>query len=323
VKIKKSFFAFFLFLIIQGSLASQTNDEDLPQDLLWLKNGVSLYGEGKFSQSLSELRKVSSESSYGPRRAEALYWIALAELQTGEYAASLADFENLEKLDPYSQRIPEIPYHKGRDYYYLGRFNEAIVLLTAYAGAVPANPDGSFTAANRAKKASALYWIGECLYSMGQLDKAGEVFANIIENYPESPKYEAASYRLDLIKQKKLEGELLELLKWSHEESLKAMEEYQRREHSYEQALIAYQKRIADMLKDTRLSDLEKENARAKLELSAAEDRIRILEEELKTTRASVLPSGPNDRLWAIKNSASGLEENITKSLAGNSGENK
>lgn len=321
MKIKKPLFAFFLFLVIQGFVISQTNDEHLPEDLLWLKNGISLYGEGKFSQGLSELRKVSSESPHDYRRAEALYWIALAELQTGEYEASLADFENLEKIDPYSRRIPEIPYHKGRDYYYLGYFDEAITLLTAYAAAIPANPDGSLSAANKAKKAGALYWIGECLFSMGQLDKASEIFANITENYPESPKYEASSYRVELINQKKIEGELLELLKWSHEESLRAMEEYQRRERSYEQALIAYQKRIAEMLKDTRLSDLEKENARAKLELSAAEERIRILEEELKTN--SALSSGLNDRLRAIKNSASRLEENITKSLNGNSGESK
>ena len=63
-----------------------------------------------------------------------------------------------------------------------------------------------------------------------------------------------------LIERKNIETELLKLLKWSHEESLKTVEEYQRRERSYEQAIVAYQKRIAEMLKDTRTADLEKDN---------------------------------------------------------------
>jgi len=103
-------------------------------------------------------------------------------------------------------------------------------------------------------------------------------------------------YRLALIDQKQIEAELLELLKWTHEEALNTMEEYQRRERSYEQALISYQKRIADMLRDMGLSDietenvqfrqqlstLERENAQYKERLATAEARIKTLEEELE-----------------------------------------
>jgi chromosome segregation ATPase len=109
-----------------------------------------------------------------------------------------------------------------------------------------------------------------------------------MQEYPQSAKYEAASYRIALINQKKVEAELLNILKWSHEESLKTVEEYQRRERSYDQAIIAYQKRIADMLKDTRLADLESSNAQYRRQLAEAEERIALLEARLRETQASL-----------------------------------
>jgi TolA-binding protein len=153
--------------------------------------------------------------------------------------------------------------------------------------------------------------MGECLYSLGLLDRAGELFLIITEEYSHSPKYEAASYRIALINQKKVETELLALLKWSHEESLKTMEEYQRRERSYDQALMAYQKRIADMLKDTRLSDLENENAQYRQMLASAEERIRLLE-------GLSLPPEDSDaaaRLNVLRSSAVKLRDELLKNL--------
>jgi tetratricopeptide (TPR) repeat protein len=164
-----------------------------------------------------------------------------------------------------------------------------VTLLKAYADGIPEGDGISAGGSeNAGRKSAAFYWIGECLYSLGLLDKAGEVFSVIIEQYPQSAKYEAASYRIALINQKKIESELLDLLKWSHEESLKTMEEYQRRERSYDQALVAYQKRIADILKDTRLADLENANALYKKQLSEAETRIAALEENLREANTAM-----------------------------------
>jgi chromosome segregation ATPase len=112
-----------------------------------------------------------------------------------------------------------------------------------------------------------------------------------------------------------VETELLALLKWSHEESLKTMEEYQRREHSYDQALIAYQKRIADMLRDTRLSELENENAQYRQQLAAADERIRKLESDLREALGGLSSgSGRNNpdpvlRLNSLRSSAMELRD--------------
>jgi hypothetical protein len=155
---------------------------------------------------------------------------------------------------------------------------------------------------------------------MGQLDYARDVFTNVTQDYPRSAKFEASSYRLALIHQKKIEEELLNLLKWSHEESLKAIEEYQRRERSYDQALIAYQRRIAELLKDSRLEDLDSANAQYRRQLADSEERIRLLEEELQSYRAgspaSLGPASPGDaerqaRLEELRSSALDLADTL------------
>jgi TolA-binding protein len=286
-----------------------------------LRKGLEYYQQGRWRESIAELRRSQAEAIDPELKAEALYWIALAEISAKDYAGAIQDMDRLELSAPESKRLREIPYHKGRALYYMGRYEEALLLLKLYADSIGGNallPAGSEGAA---RKSAALYWIGESLYAMGQLDYARDVFTIVTQDYPRSAKFEASSYRLALIHQKKIEEELLNLLKWSHEESLKSIEEYQRRERSYDQALIAYQKRIAELLKESRLEDLDSSNIQYRRQLMDAEDRIRQLELELSNYRGtSPLPSGDAERrkrLEEIRSSASNLADNLQRFLEG------
>jgi hypothetical protein len=140
------------------------------------------------------------------------------------------------------------------------------------------------------------------------LEDADEIFRLVMEQYPQSAKYEAASYRRTLMNQKKIEAELLAMLKWSHEESLKTIEEYQRRERSYDQAIIAYQKRIADMLRDGKLAELEASNAEYRRLLTEAENRIAALEAGAGLSGSSAAPSpgaaDPQSRVRTLRGEA-------------------
>lgn len=277
-----------------------------------LRRGLEFYQQGRWREAAAEFRRAQDEALDSELKAEALYWIALSGISAKDYAGAVRDMDQLELIAPESKRLREVPYHKGRALYYLGRYEEALMLLKLYAdqmGGLP--PAGSETAA---RKSAALYWIGECLYAMGQLDYARDIFTTVTQDYPRSAKFEASSYRLALIHQKKIEEELLNLLKWSHEESLKAIEEYQRRERSYDQALIAYQKRIADLLKDSRLADLDSSNTQYRRQLAEAEERIRALEEELAKYRSPAPGSGGEarrGRLEEIRSSASDMADTL------------
>jgi tetratricopeptide (TPR) repeat protein len=248
--------------------------------------------------------------------------MGITELSAGDYEEALRNMEALEAADPENYRLRELPYHKGRVLYHLNRFNEAIILFGIYTGSLVLEPGRELSGADASRKAAALYWTGECLFSMGQLDRAAEIFRHITETYPGSIKYEASLYRLEVINQKKVEVELLALLRWSHEESLRNMEEFRRREASYDQALGVYQRRIADMLRDTRLEELESSNTRYREQLGLAEERIRFLENSLREASSdleSVRSSASAERLQSQRESAREIESRIL-GTEGNSG---
>ena len=283
-----------LLLALTGSAASQSTSSGAAS---LLRAGINLYSEGRWYEAVSELRRAQAEASSRSLKAEALFWISLSKLSAGSYEEGLKDMDALAETDPENRRLAELPYHRGRALYYLGRYDEAIINLKGYADSM----------ADASRKSAALFWTGESLYSMGQLDKAADVFKVIVDEYPGNQKYEASVYRLALINQKKVEIELLGLLKWSHEEALRNMEEFRLKESYYDQALNAYQKRIVEMERDTRISELEESNSLYREQLLSAEERIRRLETALSETfesldRARDLSS--DERLSNMKASA-------------------
>jgi tetratricopeptide (TPR) repeat protein len=274
--VKKPLFLIFLWMKTLALVSPGLQAQSLSPRL---ERGIELYSRAQWRDAAAELRRAQAEAQTPNDQGEALYWIALSELAAGEYEAVIRDLDELLRVNPLGRRSAEVPYEKGRALFHLGQHDPAIVLLSAYAAGT----------ADPARKAQAMYWVGECLFALGRLDDAQDIFSKIIDEYPQSVKYEAASYRLSLINQKKVEGELLRLLQWSHEESLKNVEDYQRRERSYDQAIIAYQKRIADMLRDTRLEDLETTNAEYQRQI-----------EELRAALQVQSPLAPEDRMTRL-----------------------
>lgn len=220
----------FLFIMAGFSVAFSQGRSTSQEELI--KTGVSFYSEGKFNEAASILQLAKSSP-------EALYWLSLAELSSGNFDNSLVHLETLEKTDPNGHWSAEVPYHRGRCFYYLNRHEEALASLQGFTSSLSDSDP---------RKASAWYWQGESFLALGKLDNAADAFSTVVENYPNSSKYEASYYRLSIINQKKIEAELLAILKWSHEESLKSMEEYQTREKNYEQAIAGYQKRLSELL---------------------------------------------------------------------------
>jgi len=251
------------------------NRSTSPEELI--KTGVSFYGEGRFSEAVTILQLA------GPVP-EALYWLSLAELASGSYNEALSTLDKLGKIDSAGQWSADLPYHRGRCLYYLGRNEEALIILGNYAEKLDnSNP----------RKSAAYYWVGECLFAMGRLDDAAGAFSMVMDKFPYSIKYEASSYRINLIIQKKVEEELLTILKWSHEESLRSLGEYQEREKSYDQAIIAYQQRISELLAETgTVEAATAENAVVtdtyRSRLVAAERRIAALEASLAEANAAL-----------------------------------
>jgi hypothetical protein len=159
---------------------------------------------------------------------------------------------------------------------------------------------------------NAYFWIGESLYSLGRLEEAERVFAKVLRDYPQSYKAEAASYRLSLLEFKKREEELLRLLKWSHEEFLRTVEEYKRREKAYDQALAAYQQRVGSpeqrQAEAKALEELKAENTslRGKLQLLETQAAGEARQAEQKASQLADL-----EKTLALKAQALALKESL------------
>ncbi|MDR2701015.1 MAG: tetratricopeptide repeat protein [Spirochaetaceae bacterium] len=238
-----------------------------PQEFLEI--GLSLYGEARYIESVAVLRCILSEDPLYP---DALYWISTAEITLRKYNEALADLEALAKIR--SRWSTEIPYNRGRCYFYLGEYEKALVNFGGYIESLEEND---------LRRAVSFYWMGESLFAMGRLDSAANAYSLVIDKFPYSVKYEASCYRMELISQKKVEAELLALLKWSHEESIRSLEDYRARERIYEQAIASYKREIAELRGDP--SGAGPDSYQGRFE---AEVRIAALEASLAEANAAL-----------------------------------
>jgi len=228
-----------LLLLSQG-LGAQSNVNS--QFLSKFQEGSRSYGEMRMFEAAAQFRNAQEISKNYNDWAQATYWVILTELALGDYGSAVRDMDELDKVAPKTSFARDMVYHRGRAYYNQGYFEDALICFKRYNDNVPA---GDKDAADR--KAAAFFWMGECLYSMGQFGEAEKFYSWVVAKYPNSPKVEISGYRIDLIKQKKIEAELLSLLRWSHEESLRNSEENQRKIRTYENMLNDYKRQITEL----------------------------------------------------------------------------
>jgi len=243
-----------------------------------LNRGLALFKENDFGQAILFFENLAAEAQGTAVEADATFWLAKSLLAVRDLGRAAAALEYFLSSFPEHPAYPEAFYQKGRLLYLQGEHESAILVLEEY---IRIYPQMDFVP-------NAYYWIGESLYALGYLDEAAKVFNTVVETYPKSFKVEAARYRLSLITFKKRENELMKLLKWSHEETLKTIEEFQRREKAYEQAVAAYQRQIATLKQDQPDADAQGSVTSQELQALQAENaRLQALVESLQLQLAA------------------------------------
>jgi len=228
-----------LLLLLSGILGAQEAPQAFAQRY---QSGTQLYKLARYKEAAIEFRRAQETARNSNDKSAALYWVILSQMAYSDFGSAVRDMDELQRTAPNSPYTRDMLYHRGRVYYNQGYFEEALFFFNRYN---QSTADSDQQAADR--RAASFFWMGECLYAMGQHEEAEKFYAWVIAKYRESPKVEAAAYRIDLIKQKKIESELLALLQWSHEEALRTSEDYQKTIRTYEYTLNMYQKRIAEL----------------------------------------------------------------------------
>ena len=275
-----------------------------------LEQGIRFMGLEDYDQAILTFRGLLLDAAAEAQKPDASFWLAKAYLASGKMEEAARSLEFFLSGYPDHPSQPEASYLKGRLLFLQDDQENAILALKAF---ILRYPRAEFVP-------HAYFWIGEALYTLGHLEEAGRMYGKVVDDYPRSFKVEAAGYRLSLIDFKKRENELLKLLKWSHEESLRTTEEFQKRERTYEQALVAYQRKLQDLkrkddeqqpgaVQPVALETLREENAALLTRLEALEARI-----------GSVSPSEPLStetrlQLARLKREALDLKQRLLSQL--------
>ena len=253
-------------------------------DVDTLEDAISQYKKGAYTETLESLRKVLLDSDMAHFHGTAYFYTSKAYIALGLLDNAEKNLEYFLATYRGHQFFPEALYQKGRLLFLQKEYGKAIQVLTDFIETYPNSP----------YLANSYYWVGESLYSLGKFDQAADMYEVVIEDYPRSYKVEAAKYKKSLIQLEQRERELLTFLKWSHEESLRVIEEFQKREKTYEQALAAYQKKFADLAKEDtsgQISLLNKELQAKEKKIQTLEQRITELENSIKELQ-NTLKSG-------------------------------
>src|SRR5690606_17565766 len=128
---------------------------------------------------------------------------------------------------PSDRNAVEAEYLRSRIYYLVEDYESAIQLFARFIQRYPTSP---FVP-------NAYYWTAESFYSQGNLAEAKQVYQLIVNNYESSSRFEAAQYRLEVLDLKQKEQELIQLLRWTQEESIKLTQEFRHQEQAYQQAI--------------------------------------------------------------------------------------
>jgi TolA-binding protein len=233
-----------------------------------LKDGIDQFRNGQYDRAILLFHNVILDPNAADQRATAYFLIAKSYLAVGKLDDAERNLEFYLATYPAAPDYEEAVYQKGRLLFLQEEYQPAIQVLQGF---IKDHPKSTFAS-------SAWFWVGESLYGLGMLDDAQAVYQKILNDFPTSVKVEAAQYKLSLIQMRKKEVELTKLLKFSHEELLRSVQEYQNREKAYVQAIEAYQKRIGSTSSDdTRkiIADLQQQLAQktdelAKLRASAS-----------------------------------------------------
>ena len=279
----------FLLVWITALLSKQTYAQTGSTQIVQLKNAIELFSSGRYAEATILLSDIYLAAQTIDIKSDALYWLGITQLALEKYDDALKYFEQYLSSYPGMYRIPEVIYQMGRAAYFKKDYEKAIQYLTMY---LTRYPDGEFAG-------NGIFWYAETLFDAGKYKEAEALYNAVSTKYPSSTKAEAAKYKLTIIGLKYREEELLKLLRWSHEEALKTIDEFQRREKMYEQAIAAYQRQLtgqttqlpsasqADLL--TTISNLNKQIEDLTKQLALKDNELKTLQSRVQTQSTSVL----------------------------------
>ncbi|MCK4798431.1 MAG: tetratricopeptide repeat protein [Spirochaetes bacterium] len=272
VNIKKIFIVLIfistgIFTILYSSNLKNWNEEKAKAE--------KLYNSGKYDEAIILFREIILSSRNEKLKIESYFWLAKAYIGINKLKQAEVNLENyLKKYKTTGLNYPEAVYQKGRLLFLQEQYQASIEQLNSFTEKYPKHKLIS----------NAYYWIGECLYALGQFDDSAYFFNIVISKYLGSIKKEASTYKLRLIEHKKSELALQNLLKWSQEQYLSALNQFRIKEKTLQQALEKYKKSMdkgLSSIESEKYKKLESENQKLMEKINNLETQIKELKDNI------------------------------------------
>ncbi len=264
--------------------------------------GLEAYKVGAWEDALFFLKRTSNFQDASSDTV--WYFVIMAEVNLGDYAAVLRDGTTFLEMFPKSTYIAEISYETVYAQYELGMYDDAIKGFTTFASTHSSHEMVPFS----------VYYTGEALYNVYEFTRAKQYFDKIIIDYPDSSIYDDALFRLELLKQREREEKLLYLLRVTGEEAVAAKEDYERqiKQLQSEESLIL-SKRVQELEQSVNKLQVEKEELEIQnttLKNTVQELNSVIAENTMKEVEViEVQVETNNDLIDSLTNKASELEK--------------
>lgn len=229
--------------------------------------GIDAFSRSDFESALLRFREVLLNPVEEESEATAYFWLAKSAMALNRLSEAERNLEFYIQTFPDHEFAVEAQYQRGRLLFMGEDYEGAVQSLATF---VDEYSDSPFVA-------NAIYWSGEALFNLGRLSEARRLFDTVLRDYPTSFRVEAARYRIAVIDLNVREQELLQLLRWSHEEYLEALDEFQRREQAYREAIASYQER----LQNAATADFRDEIIRLTAQVRTLQETVRSRDAEI------------------------------------------
>jgi tetratricopeptide (TPR) repeat protein len=281
-----------IFMIFSSLLVFSSDKKD------WIfeeQKAKKLFDEAQYDEAIILFREIILSSDNTDLKRESYFWVSKAYMNSEKYKQAETNLEYyLTNYKGDGLNYPEAVYQKGRLLFLQEQYQPAIDELNIY---IEKYPDHELIS-------NAYYWIGECLYALGQFDDAALFFNIVINKYPKSTKREASAFKLRLIEHKKSELALQNLLKWSQEQYISSLNQFKIKEKTLQQAISEYEKnkdKLAGNLNAEAAKKLQDENNELK-------NKIQIIENQMKEMQSTATDKDYIERLKQLQ-----LKEELLK----------
>ena len=196
-----------------------------------IDQGKQFFQNSSFREALSLFRDSLSDPRMVSQRNEAYFWTAKTLFALGRFDEAIRGFDFFLNEYANDRNAAEALFLQARSYFLLNDFSGAIQLFNRMISTHPRSP---FVP-------NAFYWAGESYLALGNLEEALRLFEIVVNQFPTAGRFEAARYRIDVIQLQQRENQLVTLMRWIQEDSLRVSEAQAREISSLRQAIQTLQ----------------------------------------------------------------------------------